>query len=560
MANRLRVARLALGRYRPLETEAPDAARHRRLDVLIRRHLPGVTASLLAQPVPSGDGNFIDWYSDLAGQPVALGALGKEARAEARALLDDRLKSLAALAKRLEAVDPEAAGQLREALSFPGEETVYVIGGQPVITFWGHQPLAAVEPPAPLAPPAAATLAPDPAPSRWHGRGLWLGLALLMLVAAGAALFAFNGLRWPPWGPDFAALLAAAKEEEAALSRRMAELEGRLNEELARCAAERALIAARDEEERLQTLLAGTRDRLTEALALCPLKQQLKDVAAEGQTLHDKLDQLAGNLSAVLAQCRRLKTDERKTDERKQTPERTQASACVTAQGDAPPLDIYFLQDLTGSFFDDLPNMVKMVTNLVARAESGAFGPDVRFGLGSFMDKPHPAFGARNTYVYKNHLNLTREGSTLISAVRGLDVVLGGDGPEAQHEALIEMVANARNIGFRKEARRFVVLLTDAPPHVAGDWRPGGPLGAPRPSSGKGGVGPLDEDYPSPEQAMAALRSAGITPIFLVSGSSIRTYQAFVNALGKGVSRPLSPDSANVMDALLEGLKRACQQ
>src|SRR5512134_266703 len=126
MANRLRVARLAGGQYQPLA--AVDAARHRRLDALIRRHLPGVTASLLAQPLPSADGGFIDWYSDLAGQPVALGALGEEARAKARALLADRLTSLAALAERLAPVDAEAAGQLREALSFPGEETVYVVG------------------------------------------------------------------------------------------------------------------------------------------------------------------------------------------------------------------------------------------------------------------------------------------------------------------------------------------------------------------------------------------------------------------------------------------------
>ncbi|MGZ8407923.1 MAG: VWA domain-containing protein [Caulobacteraceae bacterium] len=559
MANRLRVARLAWGRYRPLAVVAPDVARHRRLDALIRRHLPGVTASLLAQPSPSGDGDVIDWYSDLAGQPVALSALPKEAGAEARALLADRLKSIAALAERLAPADPEAAAQLREALSFPGEETVYVVGGQPVITFWGHQPLAAVEPPPPLEPPPAPAAAPvpDPAVSRWRGRGLWLGLALLVLVAAGAALVAFDGLRWPPWGPDFAELLAAAKEEEAGLGRRVAALEAQLKEELARCAAARALIAALADEQRLQAVLADAQSRLTEALALCPLKQQLEGLADEGRALHTKLDQLSGNLGAILSQCRRLKAE---ADERERKRTMAHTSACVTADGDAPPLDVYFLQDLTGSFFDDLPNMVKMIANLVARAESGAFGPDVRFGLGSFMDKPHPVFGTRNTYVYKNHLNLTRQIAALTAAVRGLRVVSGGDHPEAQYEALIEMVANARSIGFRNEARRFVVLLTDAGPHVAGDWRSGGPFGAPRPSSGKGGVGPLDEDYPSPEQAITALRSAGITPIFLVSGRSITVYQAFVNALGKGVSRPLSPDSANVLDALLEGLKHACKQ
>ncbi|MGZ8407922.1 MAG: hypothetical protein ACXWVJ_07835, partial [Caulobacteraceae bacterium] len=305
MANRLRVARLAWGRYRPLAVVAPDVARHRRLDALIRRHLPGVTASLLGQPSLSADGGFIDWYSDLAGQPLALGALAKEARAEARALLADRLNSLTALAERLDPVDPAGAEQLRAAVSFPSEETVYVVGGQPVITFWGHRPLTAAEPP-PLEPPVAASApAPDPASGRWHGRGLWLGLALLVLAAAGAALLGSGALRWPPWGPDFAGLMAAAKEEENALSRRVAALETNLNEELARGAAGQALIAARGEEERLRTVLAGARTRLTDALALCPLKQQLQGAADEGQDLNRRIDQLAGNMNAVLAQCRR---------------------------------------------------------------------------------------------------------------------------------------------------------------------------------------------------------------------------------------------------------------
>jgi hypothetical protein len=43
------------------------------LDALIRAHLPPVAASLLAQPSPSADGTAVEWYSDLAGQPIPLG-------------------------------------------------------------------------------------------------------------------------------------------------------------------------------------------------------------------------------------------------------------------------------------------------------------------------------------------------------------------------------------------------------------------------------------------------------------------------------------------------------
>jgi hypothetical protein len=249
MAHRLRIARVSLGRYRPLAALAPDRGRHRALDGLIRRHLPGVTASLLAQPSASAEGGFVDWYTDLAGQPVALAALAAlsgQAGAEARARLADRLASLNGLADRLTASDPEEAGLLRTALSFPGEETVYVVGGEPVITFWGHQSLAA--PPTAVGPAAAAASAP-PSPAAAAGgseggrRGLWLGLGLLSLVvAAGVGWLTIGGGRWPPWGPDFAALLAAAQAEEAALRGRLAEHEAVLGERLAYCAAERALL------------------------------------------------------------------------------------------------------------------------------------------------------------------------------------------------------------------------------------------------------------------------------------------------------------------------------
>ena len=315
MAHRLRVARVGLGRYRPLAGFVPDGVRHRVLDGLIRRHLPAVTASLLAQPSASGEGGFVDWYTDLAGQPVALAALGGAPAAEARARLADRLDSLNGLADRLEASDPEGAGLLRAALSFPGEETVYVVGGQPVITFWGHQPLAV--PPATASPPVAAASPPvttasaSPSPLAAAGseggrRGLWLGLALLVLVGlAGLGWLTFGGGRWPPWGPDFAALLAVAKEEEAALARRLAEHEVALTERLAYCAAEQALLAAQGEEERLQALLAGTQGRLAERLALCPLTHQLGEAAAQGQALQQRLDQLAADLTATLSDCRR---------------------------------------------------------------------------------------------------------------------------------------------------------------------------------------------------------------------------------------------------------------
>ncbi len=318
---------------------APDAALHGELDALIRRHLPGVTASVLARPAADVERGFVDWYSDLAGQPVALAALAEDARAEVRALLADRLESLSALAERLRPVEPAAAERLRAALSFPGEETVYVVGGQPVIAFWGHRPLAEPAASEPLpAPPSEPPAAVATAPAGTGRRGLWLALALLLLAAGGAGLFAVAALPWPPWGPDVAALLAAAKEEEAVLNRRLAALAAGLNEELARCAAQRALLAARDDEARLQTALAAAQARLSEELAACPLKDELRRLAAHGEDLAHRLGQIAATLHATLNECQRVAEEERRkaAEEQEKTAKKRQDAATARAAGTPP--------------------------------------------------------------------------------------------------------------------------------------------------------------------------------------------------------------------------------
>ncbi len=258
--------------------------------------------------------------------------------------------------------------------------------------------------------------------------------------------------------------------------------------------------------------------------------------------------------------------DEVKPPSEKPEPEK---SLCETDEGKAQPVDVYFLLDLTGSFKDDLNNMSRLMADLVKRIQSGEFGKDVRLGLGSFMDKPQAPFGRHKMYTFKNHQSLTLDVARLVPAVKSLRVAPGGDVPEAQFEALVEMVGKAKTIGFRKGVRSFVALVTDAPPHVAGHWRkpPKGRripkrfarLYSPGPEDGKGDSKPLNEDYPSQAQVADALDSLEISPIFLVSGASIRIYQGFVSKLGRGVTFPISADSSNLLQALFAGLEKACR-
>jgi hypothetical protein len=297
----LRIARIDVSGLRLLTDDfASLKAHHAELQQVIRRHLPRATASLLARPEPAADGRTVDWYSDLAGQPVPLKSLPAAKRAEVRARLDDRLASLRKLAdelpRRARGSEP-LARLLLAATSYPDDGFVYAVGDEPVLTLWGFVYVDAKGRGA-LGSTGAAEAAARRA--RLIRRGLLIGSALLVLgLAAG-----IGGWYWLDReraqalqaGLD-AVLTAECAPTEAAdtLTTRLAELdpEGRryagiregVAAEQARCAtAERLaadLEAAGWDCARLKTLrpdlagqdmrppLPGLRERLDAALAVC---------------------------------------------------------------------------------------------------------------------------------------------------------------------------------------------------------------------------------------------------------------------------------------------------
>jgi hypothetical protein len=150
MPSSLRVARLDRGDLKPLGGErAAVFARHQILGRIIRQHLPPATASLLAEPREVEGGTMVEWYSDLAGQPRRLSELPAGEQQAARRLLEERVASVTRLADKLPDIDPRAAQyaeSLRQAVSCPGDDYVYVVGNQPVLTFWGHRDPHAIVP------------------------------------------------------------------------------------------------------------------------------------------------------------------------------------------------------------------------------------------------------------------------------------------------------------------------------------------------------------------------------------------------------------------------------
>ncbi|QSJ19803.1 PEP-CTERM sorting domain-containing protein [Nostoc sp. UHCC 0702] len=223
----------------------------------------------------------------------------------------------------------------------------------------------------------------------------------------------------------------------------------------------------------------------------------------------------------------------------------------VTVPTTPQKLDLFLLEDLSGSFGDDLFTVQSLVPSLTSSITS--LVSDTQFGVGSFVDKPIGPFGGLPDYVYRTDLSLTSDTTLLQSTIDGLSILGGGDTPESQLEALLQTAVRANSeVGFRNDAFKVVVLSTDAEFHQAGDFSSQPPNNGDAVLDGSPeGTG---EDYPSILQVKDLLAATNIIPIFAVTSDVVSTYEDLVNQLGVGSVVLLSSDSSNLVSAINAGL------
>ena len=232
------------------------------------------------------------------------------------------------------------------------------------------------------------------------------------------------------------------------------------------------------------------------------------------------------------------------------------------------PLDVFLLQDLSLSFQEDLPILKGLVPNLLDDLRK--IQPDAKFGVGSFIDKPVEPFGDKNNaYVYQLEQPLTNDKEVVRSTVNNLlTISKSGDLPEAQLEALLQVARRTiqtNPIGFRNNARRVVVVSTDATYHKGGDGAEAKPRPITKPNNGDTVIDP-DEDYPSIAQVKQALSDANIFPVFTIAEDNdgvdnISVYQDLVdNKIGFGKVVQLQSNSSNLVQAITDGLVQANSQ
>ena len=206
-----------LQRYRALGLAGDPVWRAApQLRAAIAQRLSREHADLLAIPEADPSGRRIDWYAPFDGEVRRLADLGASEHASITATVQRLHSDLATLAESMEAPQRSGAERnfarlLRNALTAPGEETLYVVDGHPVMAFWGFsadaalpgaflpsapivpQPIAPAAPIAAAAPEAVMASAPALAPAIVVERATWwqwllLALLLLLLLAGLAYL------------------------------------------------------------------------------------------------------------------------------------------------------------------------------------------------------------------------------------------------------------------------------------------------------------------------------------------------------------------------------------
>lgn len=215
-------------------------------------------------------------------------------------------------------------------------------------------------------------------------------------------------------------------------------------------------------------------------------------------------------------------------------------------------LNVQFLQDLTGSFADDIANVRTLVPQIVTALQGVSGG--AAFGVSTFRDKVYGSFGSAGDWVYATALGMGATPSALTTAYTGFVAGGGADLPESQLEALLQLGQRAgAEVGYQNNAARFVVVFTDASFHTAADGTAAGIL---TPNNGNATIndGGILENYPEIALVKTTLEAANIIPIFAIAGGFETDYQNLVTQLGRGTVVSLTANSSNIVTAITTGL------
>ncbi|CAH2104939.1 unnamed protein product [Euphydryas editha] len=214
------------------------------------------------------------------------------------------------------------------------------------------------------------------------------------------------------------------------------------------------------------------------------------------------------------------------------------------------PLDVYYLMDYSFTMArhaQTLHDQGNEIYNELIKLTN-----NVRLGIGSFVEKnslPYVDDTVQNSYSFRNHLSLTDDMKKFKEALKEKPNGSNYDDPEASLDGLMQAMVCKKEVGWRDNARRIIVLSTDSTYHSAGD---GKFVGAARPHDMKCYLMnntykmELELDYPSVSQINKVAVENNIMIIFSADEKVKAHYLALKKKILSSKYVPLNGNSSLV--------------
>ena len=172
--------------------------------------------------------------------------------------------------------------------------------------------------------------------------------------------------------------------------------------------------------------------------------------------------------------------------------ESTTVTKTVTIPELPPRADVVFAFDLTGSMAPILSTAKARAGDIMTALD--ALGVDINYGVMSYMDYPRyysscgysSVYGYSGDYAYRLDQPVTSDRSAVTTAINGLTLGSGADGPQDYTRFMYESYADPE-VSWRPGAKRIVVNFGDNVPHdcnlnegvpgKTGTWSTGGDPG-----------------------------------------------------------------------------------
>ncbi|XP_060136713.1 integrin beta-8 isoform X1 [Zootoca vivipara] len=237
------------------------------------------------------------------------------------------------------------------------------------------------------------------------------------------------------------------------------------------------------------------------------------------------------------------------------------------------PVDLYYLVDVSASMHKNIEKLNSVGSDLSQKMENISL--DLRLGYGSYVDKTvspyisiHPGrihnqcsdydLDCMPPHGYIHVLSLTDKIAEFRSAISKQKISGNIDTPEGGFDAMLQAAVCQSQIGWRKEAKRLLLMMTDQTSHLALDSKLAGIV---IPNDGNCHlkdnvyVKATSMEHPSLGQLSEKLIDNNINVIFAVQGSQFHWYKDLLPLLPGTTARQIESQAVNLSDLVVEAYK-----